>query len=227
MFSSLWPKFWMRLSSAKGLGRLSTRLAGLFLAPYYERISLAFMTPKGYLSPNAVISHRLLHTGKNIYIDDNVVIYQDKDGGMVELGEAVHLHRSTILQTGQGGSISIGPRTHIQPRCQLSAYKSSIVIGQKVEIAPNCSFYPYNHGMAAERPIRHQPLNTKGGIIIDDEAWLSVGVIVLDGVRIGKGAVVGAGSVVTKDLPANSISSGVPARVIKMRTESDLNSIDD
>ena len=53
-----------------------------------------------------------------------------------------------------------------------------------------------------------------------DDAWLSVGVIVLDGVRIGKGAVVGAGAVVTKDLPANSISSGVPARVIKMRGSS-------
>ena len=84
-------------------------------------------------------------------------------------------------------------------------------------MAPNCSFYPYNHGMAAGLPIRKQPLQSKGGIIIEDDAWLSVGVIVLDGVRIGSGAVVGAGAVVTKDLPPESISSGVPARVIRMR----------
>jgi len=46
-------------------------------------------------------------------------------------------------------------------------------------------------------PIRKQPVKTKGGIVIGDDAWLGVGVIVLDGVKIGKGAVIGAGSVVT------------------------------
>ena len=50
-----------------------------------------------------------------------------------------------------------------------------------------------------------------------DDAWLGYGVIVLDGVRIGKGAVVGAGSVVTEDIPDGGIAVGVPARVVKMR----------
>jgi acetyltransferase-like isoleucine patch superfamily enzyme len=71
--------------------------------------------------------------------------------------------------------------------------------------------------MADGLPIRRQPLHSKGGIVIEDDVWLGVGVIVLDGVRIGRGAVVGAGAVVTKDLPPNSISSGAPARVVKMR----------
>jgi acetyltransferase-like isoleucine patch superfamily enzyme len=92
-----------------------------------------------------------------------------------------------------------------------------IKIGQRVDIAPYCAFYPYSHGMSEGQIIRRQPLQTKGGIVIEDDAWLGVGVIVLDGVRIGKGAVVGAGAVVTKDLPANSVCSGVPARVVKMR----------
>jgi acetyltransferase-like isoleucine patch superfamily enzyme len=161
-----------------------------------------------------------LDLGQNIFVDDGVMIYQDEDGGPVELGDGVKLFRETIIQTGQGGHIKVGSQTHIQPRCQLSAYKSPILIGQRVEIAPYCAFYPYNHGMAADQPIRTQPLQSKGGITIEDDAWLSVGVIVLDGVRIGKGAVVGAGAVVTKDIPANSISSGVPARVIKMRESS-------
>ena len=221
MFSIRWRRFWMRFAGISSPGRAATRMAALFLPPYYARVALARMNSNGYFSPKAIISHPILNLGRNIYIDDGVLIYQDKDGGNVELGDSVHLHRGTILQTGQGGSISIGSRTHIQPRCQLSAYKSPIVIGKEVEIAPYCAFYPYNHGMAAGKPIRHQPLQSKGGIFIDEDAWLSVGVIVLDGVRIGKGAVVGAGSVVTKNLPANSISSGVPARVVKMRSNSD------
>jgi acetyltransferase-like isoleucine patch superfamily enzyme len=66
-------------------------------------------------------------------------------------------------------------------------------------------------------PIVEQPLTSRGDIIIEDEAWISTGVIILDGVRVGKGAVVGAGSVVTRDIPDNAIAYGVPAKVIKMR----------
>ena len=58
-----------------------------------------------------------------------------------------------------------------------------------------------------------------GDIVIDDDALLGVAVIVLDKVRIGKGAVIGAGSVVTRDVPDGAIATGVPARVVKMRSE--------
>jgi acetyltransferase-like isoleucine patch superfamily enzyme len=88
-----------------------------------------------------------------------------------------------------------------------------------VDIAPCCAFYPYNHGIVPGIPIRKQPLQSKGGIVVDDGAWLGFGVIVLDGVRIGKGAVVGAGSVVTRDVPDGAIACGVPARVLMMRSD--------
>lgn len=217
MLFKQWRRFWMHYAGITPLGKFSTRMAGLFFPPYYARISLSRMNPKGYVSPKATVSHPLLSLGRNTFIDDRVLIFQDEDGGPVELGDAVHLHRETIVQTGQGGNIKVGPDTHIQPRCQLSAYKGPLLIGRRVEIAPCCAFYPYNHAMVEGQPIRSQPLRSKGGITIEDDAWLSVGVIVLDGVRIGKGAVVGAGAVVTKDLPSNSICSGVPARVMKMR----------
>jgi acetyltransferase-like isoleucine patch superfamily enzyme len=217
LFSTQWRRLWMRYAGTNRFGKIATRMAGLFLPPYYARVSLSRMNSKGYVSPTAIISHPMLSTGKNVFIDDGVLIYRDEAGGPVEIGDSVHLHRETIIQTGQGGSISVGQQTHIQPRCQFSAYKAPIVIGQRVEIAPCCAFYPYNHGMMEGQPVRSQPLRSKGGIIIEDDAWLSVGVIVLDGVRIGKGAVVGAGAVVTKDLPENSICSGVPARIMKMR----------
>jgi acetyltransferase-like isoleucine patch superfamily enzyme len=217
----------MKVSGSGTVGRIATGLAAVGCPPFYGRIYLANIDPKGYLSPRATIHCQNLELGRNIYIDDNVLIYKDNDGGAVRIGEAVHLHRGTTIQTGQGGTVAIGAHTHIQPRCQLSAYKGAISIGERVEIAPNCAFYPYNHGMTVGQSIRNQPLHSKGGIIIEDDAWLSVGVVVLDGVRIGSGAVVGAGSVVTKDLPANSISFGVPARVIKMRADTSERISDD
>jgi acetyltransferase-like isoleucine patch superfamily enzyme len=86
-------------------------------------------------------------------------------------------------------------------------------------MAPYCALYPYDHGILPGLPIREQPLRSRGGIVIGDEAWLGVGVIVLDGVRIGAGAVVGAGSVVVHDIPDGAVAQGVPARVVMLRSE--------
>ncbi|MBK8161647.1 MAG: hypothetical protein IPK65_00400 [Gammaproteobacteria bacterium] len=65
--------------------------------------------------------------------------------------------------------------------------------------------------------MRDQPLVTKGGIVVGDDAWLGYGVIVLDGARIGRGAIIGAGSIVTGDIPEGVIAAGAPAKVIKAR----------
>jgi acetyltransferase-like isoleucine patch superfamily enzyme len=86
-------------------------------------------------------------------------------------------------------------------------------------IAPNCAFYPHDHGMAPGQPIRDQPLQTKGPIIIGDNVWVGAGVVVLGGVEIGEGAVIGAGSVVTTSIPGNAVAVGSPAKVVKFRSE--------
>jgi acetyltransferase-like isoleucine patch superfamily enzyme len=86
-------------------------------------------------------------------------------------------------------------------------------------MAPYCALYPYDHCILPEMPIRKQSLRSRGGIVISDEAWLGVGVIVLDGVRIGAGAVIGAGSVVAHDVPDGAVAQGVPARVMMLRSE--------
>ena len=124
-----------------------------------------------------------------------------------------------LLETGEGGSITVGAGSRIQRGCHLIAYLAPIQIGRDVGLAQNCALYSYNHSFAPGTPISKQPLQTKGPIIIEDHAWLGVGVIVLSGVRIGKGAVVGAGSVVTDNIPDGAIAAGVPARVVKMRDE--------
>ncbi len=69
------------------------------------------------------------------------------------------------------------------------------------------------------QPIRLQPIQSRGDIVVEDDVWLGVGVKVLDGVTIGRGAVIGAGAVVTKDIPPLAIAAGVPARVLRRRGE--------
>ena len=216
---NFWIRFWMHFAGPGRFGRIATWSATWFVPPYYGRCYLARLNEKGYIAPSATIHHDDLRLGNNVFIGDHVVIFKDKDGGPVELGEGVHLYGDSFIQTGQGGNLKIGSNCHIQPKCQISAYKSPVHIGCDVQIAPNCAFYPYDHGFAPGRLIMEQPLKTKGGIIIEDDVWLGYGVIVLDGVRIGKGAVIGAGSVVTHDIPDGGIAAGVPAQVVKMRAD--------
>lgn len=221
ILAKYWVRFWMRYAGFSIFGRIATRLATWFAPPHKARVHLAYMNPKGYIAPSATIYHPQLRLGSNVFIGDRVIIFCAEKGGAVELRDRVCILRDTIIETGDGGSLTLGADTYIHPRCQLNAYKASIRIGCGVLIAANCAFYPHNHSVAINQPIRKQPLRTKGDIVVGDEAWLGFGVIVLGGVRIGKGAVIGAGSVVTNDVPDGAIAIGVPARAVKMR--SDLN----
>ena len=214
---NFWARSWLRLAGTGPLGRFCSRMAALPEGVFYDRVKLARLTVRGFVSPFASIRHAELRLGRHVLIDDRVLIYRDRGGGPISLDNHVHVYRDSILQTGEGGTIEIGPYTSIQPRCQLSAYNGSIQIGKRVEIAPNCAFYPYSHGLAKNVPISHQPLTTKGGITVGDDAWLGYGVVVLDGLRIGNGAVIGAGSVVSRDIPDGMIAVGNPCRVIKER----------
>ena len=164
----LWTRFWMHYAGISFLGRIATRLATWFTPPYYGRCYLAGLNPKGYIAPSAIVHHNRVHFGHNVFIGDRVVIYQDKEGGPIELDDRVHIYGETYIQTGSGGSLKIGSNPHIHPRCQISAYKSIIRIGCDVQRAPNCAFYPYDHSFAPGKLIEKQPLQTKGGIIIED-----------------------------------------------------------
>ncbi len=177
------------------------------------------MNPRGYIAPSVRIDHPKLRTGKNAYLAENVQIIKIEGGEELEIHGHVHVHDNCRLLTGYGARAIIGEGTHIQLDCYLYACKSDILIGRAVEIAARCAFYSYDHGFAPGECIMHQPLKSKGPIVVGDGAWLGHGVTVLNGVEIGAGAVVGAGSVVIGDIPENAIAVGVPARVIRYRDD--------
>jgi acetyltransferase-like isoleucine patch superfamily enzyme len=207
----------MQAAGVPIVGRLATRLAGLGTPRYFGRHRLARYSRRGYRAPTAVVSHRDLAIGDNVFIGERVVIYEDDRGGSVVLGDRVHLNEDVHLQTGDGGAIRIGHDTHIQLRCQLSAYLGSIHIGNYVQIAPHCAFYPYDHALDAGRLMMEQPVTSRGDIVLEDDVWLGYGVVVLAGVTIGAGAVVGAASVVVEDVSPETIVVGNPARVVGAR----------
>jgi acetyltransferase-like isoleucine patch superfamily enzyme len=214
----MWIRAMLKLSP---LSPVFTRLAGWPLGPYKDKKRLLdFMGGRPYVSPNAQISCPKLQIGPMCFIDDDVTVYAHKGAqGSVTLDSGVHIYRWSIVELGKGeGSLHIGANTYIQAGCVLNAFVGNITIGANCMIAHRCAFVPYQHSLSdLHRPMREQPLISRGDIVIGDDVWLGLNVCVVDGVTIGQGAVVGAGSVVTKDVPPYAIVGGVPARVIRFR----------
>lgn len=98
---------------------------------------------------------------------------------------------------------------------------AKVKIGNNVFIAPNVGIYTAGHPLDAEQ--RNEGLEYAFPVTIEDDVWIGGHVCIMPGVTIGKGTVVGAGSVVTKDLPANSLAVGNPCRVLREITEADRN----
>jgi maltose O-acetyltransferase len=133
--------------------------------------------------------------------------------GMKMEQQAVFWGFLRIRPIGGARNITIGRDTFVNTDCSFGCPVATITIGQRVQIGPGVSFETVNHLMVYQtdhgRGAAHQP------ITVDDEAWIGAGAILTPGVRIGRGAVVAAGAVVTKDVEANTAVGGVPARVIR------------
>lgn len=200
--------------------RIATGLALLGAPPPLQRDVLATLNPRGWIDPRATLWGPRIQLGLNVYIDKGVQVSQAADGGPVKVGDRVRLFEDTHIIVGAGGGLSIGANSHIQRGCQIESYKAPIQIGSGVWIAARCALLSFDHGISPDQHYADQELTSKGPIIIENNVWLGYRVIVLSGVRIGEGAVIGAGSIVTKDVPAGAIAVGVPARVVRMRAYS-------
>lgn len=130
----------------------------------------------------------LKNMGQDCYICDGVII---TDPEYTSLGDRVMINENAILLTFKDASISVGNDVSISFGVYILAG------GLKVTDGPVWD----EHEVAS--------------IVIEDSVWIGAGAIILAGVRIGKGSVIAAGSVVTKDVPANTLVGGVPARLIR------------
>jgi acetyltransferase-like isoleucine patch superfamily enzyme len=138
------------------------------------------------------------------------------DGGVV-FGEGVSLSGTVVpieFVTYASGQIEIGNHTFIN-------YGSSVAARTSVKIGCYCHLGHYTFVMDNDQHdvIRHTDLPKSKPVIIEDHVWIGSKVVILPGVRIGSRAVIGAGSIVTKDVPPRCVAAGNPARVLRQLTE--------
>ena len=130
-------------------------------------------------------------------------------------GENVKISPTAFFKEPQ--NIEVGDNTFINHHCCIWAAPSGrITIGSDVLFGPNVAVIASNHGMKLGQLIREQEWKDED-IEIGDDVWLAANVVVTAGTKIGRGCVVGAGSIVTNDLPPYSICCGSPAKVIRQR----------
>lgn len=137
---------------------------------------------------------RVLHRGANVTFAPNVSF---RNAERIWISDGAHIGERSIIWAGNStGRVLIGKKALFAPNVTLTASNYGIVVGAGA--------------------IMDQPKDERD-IVIGDDVWLGANVVVLAGVTIGNGAIVGAGAVVTKDLPANCIAVGVPAKVVAQR----------
>ena len=158
-----------------------------------------------------------VYLGKRVKLHQGVRISCRGEHGKVYLKEKVCIDRGVDVKVHHGGQIVIGERTYVGPYTCISGY-GKIEIGNDCLIASHSAIYAHNHSFSdPNKKIAEQGFTVKG-IEVEDDCWLGNGVKVMDGVTIGKGSVIGAGAVVTKDIPPYSVAVGVPAKVISQRS---------
>ena len=136
-------------------------------------------------------------------------------GARIEFGRFVWVGDGTKIRCHEG-LVEIGEKTVLGQECTISAYQH-ISIGEQCVIADRAMFIDFDHGVVeVERPIRAQGIY-KRDVEVGSNVWIGYGACILRGVRVGDNSIVGTNSVVTKDVPANAVVAGIPARVIRMR----------
>jgi acetyltransferase-like isoleucine patch superfamily enzyme len=141
----------------------------------------------------------------------------------IQIGRSGRLRLGRFVWIGDGskircheGTVEIGAKTVIGQDCTISAYQR-VRIGEQCVIADRAMFIDFDHGVVeVDRPIRLQGIY-KRDVEVGSNVWIGYGACILRGVRVGDNSIVGTSAVVTRDVPANAVVAGVPARVVRMR----------
>jgi len=134
---------------------------------------------------------------------------------VLRLGRWSWIGHGTKIRAHEG-VVSIGAKSVLGQEITISAYQR-VAIGRECILADRVMLIDFDHGVVeVERPIREQGIY-KRDVEIGHNCWVGYGACVLRGAHVGENSVVGTLAVVTRDLPANSVSAGAPARVLRMR----------
>ncbi len=163
---------------------------------------------------------RHLHVGYNVLLSDGVNINAFSQKGC-RLGDNVRIREnvwmlSTSVLTDPGVGLSLGDNVYVGPFSVLGA-GGGLTIHNDVTIGAHVDILAEDHNFGdTDLPINQQGV-VRRGIVIEEDCWIGNRATILDGVRIGRGSVIGAAAVVTRDIPEFSVAVGSPARVLRDR----------
>jgi acetyltransferase-like isoleucine patch superfamily enzyme len=151
--------------------------------------------------------------GRDVVFEAGVLVFHPEN---VEIGDDVYVGHYAILKGYHRNRMVIGSGTWIGQQCFLHS-AGGIAIGASVGIGPGVRILTSSHRLDdRERPILHAPVETSP-VVLEDGCDIGVSAVILPGVRVGRGAQVGAGAVVASDVPPYAVVAGVPARVVRER----------
>lgn len=212
------PAEWKSYDVLTTLYRLSFfYLRGMIQRLYFKRSSGWVLIGKGA----SIRYARHLSVGRDFIVEDyaevNCMTYRGITAGdRVTIGKHAIIRPTNIYGSAIGEGLKIGNNSSIGPYSYIGC-SGFIEIGDNVMMSPRVSIYAENHLFDhPELTIKEQGVKREF-VKIEDDCWIAANTIILAGVTIGRGSVIAAGSVVTKDVPPYSIVAGVPAKVIKSR----------
>lgn len=164
-----------------------------------------------FIGRKVEITHKgNIYCGKNVKFESYSEIHGLATNGLrfgnnVTIGRFTSIRPSSYYGVGQiGYGLEISENSSIGPYGYIGC-SGKVRIGKNVMIGPRVFLFAENHNFSEKDiSIKEQGVNNKG-ITIEDDCWIGSGVIILDGVTVGSGSVIGAGTLVTKDIPKNSI----------------------
>ncbi len=192
-------------------------IRGLWLRLFIKEVHGLFLVGKGTRVTHG--SH--IRCGKNVKFEDYSEIHGLSSEGLVfgdnvTIGRGVMIRPSSYYGGDLGTGLVMGDNSSIGPHGYIGC-SGKIVIGSNVMFGPKCSLFAENHVFSDTKTIIKQQGVKQKGIIIEDDCWIGSNVIILDGVTIGKGSVIGAGTLVTKNIPESSVVIDSRDKTIRSR----------
>ncbi len=157
-----------------------------------------------------------IRIGDNAIIDDHCLLdAKGRDNGGISIGSGVFLGRNSILSC-KNGDIVLGDRVNIGFNCEVFS-GSRVTLGDDTLVAAYCYFIGGDHAPTDIEASVTEQGSRSAGITVGEKCWFGAGVKVLDGITVGAHSIIGAGAVVTRDVPAYAVAVGLPARVVRDR----------
>jgi acetyltransferase-like isoleucine patch superfamily enzyme len=179
------------------------------LTPKYGRLLARFVKRRLF----SIAGHRWRTDGM-LFLGPRLQLQIGRTG-QIRFGRFVWVGEGTKIRCHEG-IVEIGTKTVIGQEVTISAYQH-VRIGAECVIADRAMFIDFDHVVVdPEAPVRLQGIY-KRDVVVGSNVWIGYGAQILRGVAIGDNAIIGASSVVTRNIPANAVAVGTPARVVRMR----------